>query len=52
MDTKFCVGLAAAMLTGGLTYLGANSTIPPTVVAGAVAIVAWMASWINARNNG
>lgn len=52
LDKKLIVGLAAAMLTAGIAYLGSMvQSIPSAVTAGAVAIVAWLAAWINGRDN-
>ena len=50
-NTKFYVGLAAAMLTAGAVFVGANSSVPPPIIAGIVGAIAWLASWSNGRNN-
>lgn len=49
---KLIIGAVAAGLTAAITYLGSNlPTVPEVVVAGAVGAIAWLAAWLNGRDN-
>ena len=52
VDKKLIIGAAAAGLTAVATYLGSHlNTIPAEIITGIVAAIAWLAAWLNGRDN-
>lgn len=48
---KLLVGAIAAGLTAAIVFVGNNVSVDPQIVAGVVAAIAWLAAWVNGRNN-
>lgn len=51
LDMKMLVGAIAAGIVGAVIFLGDNLPIPDVITAGATALIAWLAAWLNGRNN-
>jgi len=50
-DKKLLIGAVAAALTAGVTFIGANTAIPAAIISGVVAAIAWLAAWLNGKDN-
>lgn len=50
-DKKLIIGAIAAALTAGISFLGVSLGWPEALTAGLVGAVAWLAAWLNGRNN-
>jgi len=51
IDKKLIIGAIAAGLTATVAFIGTAMNLPATVIAPIIGAIAWLAAWLNARNN-